>query len=117
MKTTGTSQGKTTDRRTTVRKKLSAPVHAKFNLEIEALVTEISPDGMTIVFNPVKDGLKRVTGSIPVHLEMNGNLVSVDAVIRQISEDPEHIRLGISYDRSQIAVFYPAPSGETKSSC
>ncbi|MGB3977125.1 MAG: hypothetical protein WBM02_04970 [bacterium] len=110
------SQEKIDDRRAVGRKKLTTPLRAKFTLEIDALVTEISPEGMTIIFDPIKDGVNRVNKPIPMHLEMNGNLVSVDASVRQVSSNSDHIRLGISYDRSQIAVFYSPPMKNTQDS-
>ena len=96
----------TEDRRAVNRKKLTMPVGAKFSFEVDAQVIEISPEGMTIVFDPIEDGLNRINKSIPIHLDMNDNLVSIDASIRQITKEADNIRLGISYDRSQIAVFY-----------
>ena len=97
----------TKERRSNERKHLTTPVKAKFSLEIDGAIADISPDGMTIMFHPLENSRPHLNRTIPVHLEMNGRLVSIDAHIKQITEDGGKIRLGIRYDRSHLAVFSP----------
>lgn len=101
------ADGTTKERRSNERKHLTTPVRAKFSLEIDGAIADISPDGMTILFHPLENSRLHLNRTIPVHLEMNGRLVSVDAQIQQITEDGGQIRLGVRYDRSHLAVFSP----------
>ncbi|MBN1879282.1 PilZ domain-containing protein [bacterium] len=98
------------ERRSKERKQLTTPVRARFTLDIDAEIADISPEGMTILFHPLETSRLHLNRTIPVHLEMNGQLVSVDALIQQITENGQQIRLGVKYDRSQIAVFRSSKS-------
>jgi len=96
---------KNSDRRKKDRKVLTTPLKARFQLEIESEITDISQNGMALKFNTVKNSNLTVHNNMKLHLEMNGKLVSMEADLVQISEKDGNITLGVKYDRSQLAVF------------
>ncbi len=102
------------DRREKERKNLTTPLRAKFTLDIDGDISDISPEGMTIMFHPLEISRLHVNRTIPMHVEMNGCLISIDAHVQHITEESGQIRIGIKYDRDQIAVFRKINSANKK---
>ena len=93
------------DRRSKSRKVLSSPIKAKFRLEIDAEVSDISEDGLAIRFSTIEQGDLAAGKKLILHLDMNGKMVSLEGEVKQISRDDQSVTVGVKYNRDQLAVF------------
>ncbi|MBN1296771.1 PilZ domain-containing protein [bacterium] len=99
------SNPESTERRSRERKLLTAPIRVRFRLDMEGEISDISSDGMAIRFSPGGQPQLMSGNNLTVHLDMNGKTVSLDGVIRQVSETDGDITVGLNYDRALLAVI------------
>ncbi len=93
------------DRRGPERKDLAKSIKARFTVEYEGDVVNISPDGIAIRFHPLQSESLKMDNSVQVHMKMNGRIVSVRGIVRQLDEKHGFITIGMKYDRDEIALF------------
>lgn len=93
------------NRRSQKRKNLSAPIKARFRMEIEGEISNISSEGVALTFKPLDQEALASGGTLSLHLDMNNRLVTLDGSIRQCTETNGIITVGLRYDRSQLAIF------------
>ncbi|HPQ39154.1 MAG TPA: PilZ domain-containing protein [bacterium] len=93
------------NRRSRERKNLSTPIRAKFRLEFEGSITNISPDGLALSFSTADQMALSKGHPITLHLDMNGQMVSLEGQIQQVNETEKKITVGLKYDRDHLAVF------------
>lgn len=98
------------NRRSRERKNLTTPIRARFKLEFEGEITNISPEGLAVSFSVNDQSTLSKGRPMTLHLDMNGRMVSLEGHIRQVSEKQQTITVGVAYDRAHLAVFQPNKS-------